>query len=152
MIFLRPATMEDSGILLAWRNDVTTFINFLVQKPVPPKRHDLWMEINVKYGYPTRIVLMAEDTMTEDAVGVIDFVTTDPQMKSYEISITVAPRMRSRGLGKQILTLGCERMRGRILTASVRTENGRSRKIFESCGFKLIRSDKEFDHFRKEPK
>jgi RimJ/RimL family protein N-acetyltransferase len=151
MIFLRPATMEDADTLLAWRNDPETFIHFLVQKPVPPKRHDLWMQINVKHGYPTRIVLMAEDDR-EEQVGVIDFVATDPQMRTYEISITVAPRMRGKGIGARILALGCERMKGRILTADIRVENGRSRKIFQKCGFKLVRSDKEFDHYRKEPK
>lgn len=148
MISLRPATMEDAPILLSWRNDPTTYMNFLVQKPVPPKRHDFWMQVNVRFGYPQRKVLMAEDE--GELVGVIDFIARDPEMKTYEISITVAPHKRNKGYGAKILALGCINMRARTLIAEIRKENGASRKIFQKCGFTFVKGDKEFDLYRKE--
>jgi len=150
-MYLRPATMEDSDNLLAWRNDEITMLNSRQDKPIPPKRHAVWMSINVKFGYPSRIVLIAElDNGTP--VGVVDFSAADPFMEIYEVGITIAPNMRGRGYGFAALALGCQRMKKKVLKAEIKRTNIASRRIFEKCEFDVIKRDQGFIFFRKDPK
>lgn len=150
MLYLRPATMEDGANLLAWRNDPETCAASRNTDPIPPKRHNFWMEVNVRYGYPGRIVLIAE-TGDNVPIGVIDFAAADPAMKSYEVAITIAPKMRGRGLGQQALALGCKRLASKILKAEIRSENVGSRMIFARCGFDLVSEADGFCQYRREP-
>lgn len=149
MLYLRPATMEDSANLLAWRNDPETCANSRNTAAISPKRHNLWMEINVRFGYPTRIILIAE-TGDNVPVGVLDFAASDPMMKSYIVSITIAPKMRGRGYGKEALALGVKRMTARMLKAEIRSENVASRSIFRACGFKHVNQVKGFEFLERE--
>ncbi len=150
MLYLRPATMEDSANLLLWRNDPETCANSRNGKPIPPRRHDLWMDINVRYGFPTRVILMAE-TGDNVAIGVVDFAAASPDLMVFDVSITMAPKMRGRGYGQEALALGCKRMAAKALKAEIKSENAASRMIFARCGFILVREIDGFAQFRKEP-
>ena len=149
MLYLRPATMEDADHLYAWRNDLETCANSRHQNPVPRKRHDLWMQINVRFGFPTRVVLIAE---TGDAtpIGVIDFQARDPKMASFEVGMTIAPKMRGKGFGSAALALACKKMQDKALLAEIRSENRASRKVFRKCGFLLMSEADGFAQFKKE--
>jgi len=149
MLYLRPATMEDADTLYVWRNDLETCANSRHTSPVPRRRHDLWMEINVKYGYPTRVVLIAE-TGDNVPVCVVDFASADPKTESFEVNVTVAPRLRGHGYGSAALALACKRMKDKALKAEIRTENRASRRIFRKSGFLLMSEADGFAQFRRE--
>jgi RimJ/RimL family protein N-acetyltransferase len=152
MIFLRPATMEDSANLLAWRNDPSTYINYRIAKPIAPSHHRMWMEVNVRHGYPTRIVLMADDDK-DISVGVVDLQARNPEMSVYEVGITIAPKLRGRGYGREALDLACRRKNivGRTLTAEIRIENAASKAVFRHCGFKKLHESKGFAFYERAP-
>jgi len=148
MLYLRPATMEDAGNLLSWRNDPETCVNSRHQGTVPPRRHELWMQINVKFGYPSRIVLIAE-TGDGAPVGVVDFQARDPKMLSFEVAITIAPNLRGKGYGSAALALACQRMQDKTLLAEIRSDNRASRKIFRKTGFVLMTEADGFAQFQR---
>jgi len=149
MLYLRPATMEDAGNLLSWRNDPETCVNSRHQGTVPPRRHELWMQINVKFGFPTCVVLIAE-TGDGAPVGVIVFQARDPRMASFEVGMTIAPKERGKGYGSAALALACKKMQDKVLLAEIRSENRASRKVFRKCGFLLMSEADGFAQFKKE--
>jgi len=149
MLYLRPATMDDANDLLAWRNDPETCANSRQTSPIPRKRHGVWMSVNVQFGFPTRVVLIAE-TGDSIPVGVIDFQARDKEMKIFEIGITIAPGVRGHGYGHTALALACKKMKDKTLKAEIRSENRASRRIFRKCGFLLMSEADGFAQFRRE--
>jgi UDP-2,4-diacetamido-2,4,6-trideoxy-beta-L-altropyranose hydrolase len=149
MIVLRPANMNDADNLLAWRNDPVTLANFRSTGVVPREDHDRWMQFNVQQGYPQHLVLIAESDA--GPVGVIRFDADRDDIMQYEVSITVSPKHRGNGLGKDILNQACGYMREYTLNAEIRRDNLPSRLIFRQCGFAQVSSSDIFLQFQKEP-
>jgi RimJ/RimL family protein N-acetyltransferase len=127
--------MEDADALLAWRNDPITRMNSRSTAEVSREDHLDWMERTIARPSDDCIVLVAE------GVGVVRF---DKSEEGYEVSITIAPSQRGKGLGKDILDCACELMDDSILIAEIRAGNLASRRIFEQTGFKLVHDDGEF--------
>jgi UDP-2,4-diacetamido-2,4,6-trideoxy-beta-L-altropyranose hydrolase len=149
MTWLRPATLADANDLFAWRNDPVTLACFRSTAVVPREDHDRWMKFNVLYGYPEHIVLIAENE--SEPVGVVRFDSVKDDVMSYEASITMAPKYRGNGLSKTILDTACRAMDEFTINAEIRKDNAASRKIFERCGFREIKSDNAFITYRRGP-
>jgi L-amino acid N-acyltransferase YncA len=141
MISLRLAKMEDADDLLAWRNDPITRMNSRSTAEVSREDHQDWMERMIARPSDDCIVLVAE------GVGVVRF---DQSEECYEVSITIAPSERGKGLGKDILDYACVLMDNRTLIAEIRAGNLASRRIFEQTGFKLVRDDGEFVQYKRD--
>lgn len=149
MIDLRPATMMDSDKLFAWRNDPVTQACSRSTAPVPRADHDRWMKFNVLLGYPQHIVLIADSEF--GAVGVVRFDAEKNDALSYEVSITIAPNHRGKGVARGILHTACGYMDEYTINAEVKSDNTKSRHIFEQCGFEEIGRSNGYLQYRKEP-
>ena len=146
---LRPATMRDSDELFSWRNDPVTRAAFRSTLPVPRENHDHWMQFNVQNGYPQHRVLIAESDYGN--YGVVRFDAARDDVMVYEVSITLAPRWRGKGLAATILDDACALMTEFTLKATIRTHNDVSRRLFERCGFRRMPGgDDQFVYYRKE--
>ena len=148
MIHLRSAQMSDGDLLFGWRNDPLTRASFRSTAAVPREDHDRWMKFNVAIGYPQHLVAIAQ-SQGED-VGVIRFDACHDDLMAYEVSITMAPAHRGKGLSRLILAEASGYMQDYCLRAEVRQENTASRRIFERCGFTQIGTDGGFIKYRKE--
>lgn len=149
MIDLRIATMTDSDILFAWRNDPVTQAFSRSTAPIPREDHDRWMKFNVLLGYPQHIVLIADSEF--GSVGVVRFDAEKHDAMAYEVSITVAPQHRGKGTARGILHTACDYMGDYTINAEVKSDNVRSRRVFESCGFDEIGRSSGYLQYRKEP-
>lgn len=149
MTRLRPATMDDAADLLAWRNDPVTLASFRSTEAVEPEEHQRWMQFNVQQGYPSHMVIIAENEFGK--LGVIRFHADRNDCMTYEASITVAPKQRGRGFAREMLSQACAYMHESTLVAEIRRENLRSRKIFSQCGFQLIDANTDFVLYQREP-
>lgn len=149
MIDLRVATMTDSDLLFAWRNDPGTQAASRSTLPVPREDHDRWMKFNVLMGYPQHIVLIADSDI--GPVGVVRFDAVKDDVLSYEAAITIAPRHRCNGYSRSILAEACSYMSDYTIRADIRTDNTASRKTFERCGFREVSAGNGFIKYRKEP-
>lgn len=149
MIDLRAATMQDSDRLFAWRNDPVTLACSKSTAPVPRSDHNQWMTLNVLYGYPEHIVLMAQDQ--DVAVGVVRFDALKSDVMQYKASLTIAPQHRGSGYSYPVLAEACSYMTDFTIHADIRKDNTASRKTFERCGFRETGSDHDFVFYRKPP-
>lgn len=121
---LRPATMGDAETLFNWRNDPETQANSLSTDPVPWDDHCNWLKASL--ANPDRDLLIAEI----DGVPV-GTVRIDRGEES-ELSWTVAPDQRGKGIAKQMVALACPPE----AVARIKPDNIASQRIAEAAGFK----------------
>lgn len=124
----RPATADDAELLLTWRNDPQTRRWSRTSDPVRPEDHRSWLDRVLADG--GRRLLVAE---YEGApVGTVRF---DRDGAAWEVSITVAPEARGRGLAVPVL-LAAERTLGSATVhANVHRDNAASLALFHRAGY-----------------
>jgi RimJ/RimL family protein N-acetyltransferase len=140
-ISFRSITLEDTDLLLGWRNDSETRKNSIGQKEVNKKEHLQWIK-NMLRSKTDCLLLIAEldgrpvGSFRLDKFKIIGDVSS-PDMRL--ISYVVAPDKRGRGIGQAIVSEGC-RSYGQSydLLAKIRADNVASRKILESCDFECL--------------
>jgi UDP-2,4-diacetamido-2,4,6-trideoxy-beta-L-altropyranose hydrolase len=138
-LFQRPAREQDAELLHAWRNEPGVRAASRDQAAVPLEDHVHWLRGAL--ADPDRTLLVAE--RAGEPVGTVRF---DRRGSESEISLTVAPHVRSAGVGTRLiaetseLELAARPELARIV-AVVRPENERSRAAFERAGFTLVRSE-----------
>jgi RimJ/RimL family protein N-acetyltransferase len=130
---LRVAEPRDSGDLLAWRNDPVTRANSRNTDTIARDSHEAWLERVL--ADPDRRLWIAEADGRK--LGTVSAARAGPD--TVEVSITVAPDQRGRGVGRAMLR-ACVAETARVwpdraIVATVRVENAASRRLFERCGF-----------------
>lgn len=137
-LLARPADAEDADTLHVWRDDPATRASSRSTAPVPRERHVQWLASVL--DDPDRLLLVVEDPQ-QDArpVGTVRF-DRKADGGPWEVSITVAPEARGRGLGRQVLEAGWAAWRGRTgggtVQAVVRPDNLASVRLFEASGWR----------------
>lgn len=126
---LRPATIEDARLLFEWRNDPSTRTQMHSTGDFDFPSHLAWLERTL--SNPARKLYVAE--VEGCPVGT---VRADAADGITELSWTVAPQARGRGLGTQMVQAFIATLDG-PLRAEVKTGNIASRKIAESIGLRL---------------
>jgi len=137
MIHLRSATEDDAALLLAWRNDPITRAASRSTEPVEFAVHLQWLRSNLS-SQAVKIFIAEHDGRP---VGVVRAVHCG---EYSELSWTVAPVDRGKGIGAEIVSRAVSVIGVRPLRAEIRSENNASIRIAEKCGFVLQR---ERDHF-----
>ncbi|TSC60935.1 MAG: N-acetyltransferase GCN5 [Parcubacteria group bacterium Gr01-1014_107] len=127
-ITFRRATLEDAKRLLEWRNDPETRRQSINTDEVTWDAHIKWLEKSL--ANPSRTLLIA--MLGEEPVGTVRLDSGEPRS---EISWTVAPSARGRGLGTRIVEEALK-IFNRPLRARIKPGNPASIKIAERVGFK----------------
>lgn len=135
---LRPALAADWQMLLDWRNDAATVAASLTPGRVEPSAHRAWLD---------RMLADASVTLwvAEDATGALGTLRLTPWKDGREVSITLAPAARGRGLAAPLIALACAapgRYYGRI-----KPDNPASRRAFETAGFHRTGTEDGIDWF-----
>ena len=128
---LRKATKEDTRVLYEWRNDPLTKENSIDSKPVGWDVHVEWVKRTLQGDVAGRTLYIAE---TDGCP--VGTVRTDEGEDGYtEISYTVAPAWRGRGLGKDMVLLCAHTaVRGKKLRARIKKGHGPSEAIAAALG------------------
>lgn len=131
----RPASGDDSELLLGWRNDPEARRASRATDPVEPAGHERWLRSTL--ADPTRMLLVVEGA--GEPIGTVRF---DSAGDTAEISITVAPEERGRGTGRQAVREASELFLAahpptRAVTAEVREGNSASLSAFQAAGFAI---------------
>jgi RimJ/RimL family protein N-acetyltransferase len=135
---LRPATAGDSERLLEWRNDPQTRTMAVVQAAVARAAHERWLTVRLGDA-DTLLTIVEQDG---EPVGTVRLDRHGPD--EAELSITIAPTARGRGLARPAIELGVEHARREWgvarVTARIRPENAASLRAFAAAGFETVRT------------
>ncbi|WP_328605741.1 GNAT family N-acetyltransferase [Amycolatopsis sp. NBC_00345] len=158
-LLARDATEADAELLLAWRNDPRTRLASRTSDVIALEDHVRWLRGVL--ASPDRLLLVVEaagepvGTVRFDAVpfdtarfdtsqfdtSQFDAARFDRERPGeWEVSITLAPESRGRGLARAVLTKGervlAERQDVRAILASVHRDNAASAALFERAGYR----------------
>jgi RimJ/RimL family protein N-acetyltransferase len=132
-ITLRPAAASDSAQLFSWRNDPATREASLSQDPILLEDHVAWLQKTLG-SHETRL-FVACDTTTGVGVGT---VRLDLKGTVGMVSVTVDPNARGAGYATWMVLALEEHAKAagvRRLTATVRTGNPASLRVFSKAGY-----------------
>ena len=136
---IRPATIADADILLAWRNDETTRLQSHNQHAVERDSHIRWLESVL--SNPDRHLFVAEIDGRLAAT-----FRADNDGDTFELSWTVAPWCRGRGIGRALVKLAVAMFPN--CRAEIKEGNTASERIAISCGMSLEMTANGIRHYR----
>lgn len=129
---VREATEADAVLLLGWRNDPGTREWSRSDRPEVEPVHREWLRKSIEN--PDRLLLIVE---TDHPVGTVRFDRAGPG--TWEVSITVAPGDRGKGMARRLLTQAEGALRARhqphTLLANIHEANKRSLTLFHQAGY-----------------
>ncbi|WP_456846098.1 GNAT family N-acetyltransferase [Cellulomonas sp. P5_C6] len=139
---VRRARQDDGDLLLEWRNDPASRSASRATGEVNRREHDAWFAAIL--SDPDRLLLVAEHGGVP--VGTVRFDKEAPEV--VEVSLTLAPVARGRGLGRLVLSAGEAYLRGRpgampSIRACIRPENEASVRLFVAAGYRPIRETRK---------
>lgn len=143
---VRAATLDDAELLLSWRNDPDTRRWSRSTAEIDPATHRRWLAGSL--GRADRRLLVVSDRD-----GPIGTVRWDRECTGWEVSITIAPARRGRGLAGTLLRAGEDALRewlgtGTPVTAVVHGANAASVRLFDRAGYRDGPAGPDADGFR----
>jgi deoxyribonuclease IV len=135
----KPAKISDAELLLSWRNDLKTRKSSLNTNKIELREHLDWLAGTLKNN--TVILYVVKESGRP-----VGTVRTDYNNNIHELSWTVAPSERRRGIGKKIVSEFVKQF-NKPLKAVIRKENYQSIKIAEYSGFKFVEDNSGILHY-----
>jgi pseudaminic acid synthase len=137
VVSLRAATPADSDALFAWRNDEETRKASATTGVVARADHDAWLARSLASN--DRVLLIAEHDGKAVGTARLDRdVLLGAESHVWEVSLTIAPEARGKGLSASLLTALTDVARERdvaLLVARLKPGNERSRAAFAAAGY-----------------
>ena len=127
---IRKAQIDDSDILLTWRNHPQTRAASRNTEKIDPVEHEKWF-IKVLKSENRQIFIVEEQGVPVGTVRV------DGRKGLREMSWTVAPEQFGRGIGKWMVKKIADQIEG-PLKAEIKIDNYASQKIAENAGFAKV--------------
>jgi RimJ/RimL family protein N-acetyltransferase len=140
-MILRRATLRDSALLLAWRNDPETRKASHSMESVAQTEHHSWLKASL--SNPNRKLFIAE--VNGIPVGT---VRADYLSGEWTLSWTTAREARKRGVAREMVALLVEEIREPI-RAEVKAGNVASSKIAELVGMQLQHQKEGVLYYRR---
>ena len=162
---LREAVPSDCRLLYDWRMDPVTRAGSFGHDTFPYEEHEKWFRKLMADPCRKQFILLrmpaagssaaelpvAAQTAADSTEAVLPAATPAAQLRldlsgqKAEISYSVAASERGKGLGTLLIQMAVSHARNvsgiRTLTAEVLPDNTASRRIFEKCGFHLLRKE-----------
>jgi UDP-2,4-diacetamido-2,4,6-trideoxy-beta-L-altropyranose hydrolase len=130
LVDLRPATMDDADLLLAWANDAATRAASFSSAPIERSDHVAWLARRLRSADAFQLVA---------DVGVVRF---DVEGADAEISVAVAPERRGGSWAGPLIDAGCRwlgaaRPDVARVVARIKATNVASQRAFAAADFDL---------------
>ncbi len=138
-LLVRHARLSDEALLLDWANDPETRQNSFSPDPISAETHRRWFHSLLRDLDGCRLYVV--ETKEGIPVGQVRFERHD---QAWEISYSLAPQFRKRGMGRPLLEAALLKLRserlGVLVLGKVKSDDPPSCKVFESLDFSA-RSD-----------
>lgn len=144
---VRPATPDDAALLHTWRNDPAVRSLSRSTDPISLDTHAAWLRSSLGAADRHLLVVETGGRGTPAATTRYDLLPDGAGPRErWEVSITVAPEMRGRGLGSAALEasdawLAAREPPAAEIVAWVRRANTGSLRLFERNGYRAVPSD-----------
>lgn len=142
-LVVREARIEDWSLLLEWRNDPATRSASRCWSPIDEESHRLWLRTSLEDE--KRSIYIAEVDSIPVGTARIDLGPTS------ELSWTVAPEARGKGIGRQLVSEIVRMFPKETLRAVAKTGNLASRRVAEAAGLNLVATDGVWMTFERKP-
>lgn len=138
----RNASIDDARLLFDWRNDPTTILNSRSNSDLVFESHISWLKATL--DNPIRRLLI-----TEQDGQPVGTVRVDHEADgSVELSWTVAPEARGRGIASRMVQLAVDEILGSCtVRAEVKIGNEASIKVARAAGLQVSKQEGEVLHF-----
>lgn len=136
---LRNATHDDWKILLEWRNNIETRKNSFNINVVEKEEHKNWLKETISSSVSQLYIALEDDIPVAS-------VRADMENEVYNLSWTVAPSVRGKGIGKKVVRFLAEKL-GTKIRAEIKEGNIASIKIAEYAGMKFNYKENEVLHY-----
>jgi len=131
----RQAAISDAPILFDWRNEAAVRSVSRNLAELDWGGHVIWLQKVL--ADPARELFVVEDS--NEAIGTVRFDAMGKEPAMWEVSITVSPHARGRGLGRAVLAAGEDLMGalhpGSRFFAEMLESNEASYRLFHSSGY-----------------
>ncbi len=141
---LRPAKISDAELLYNWRNDPLTRQFSHHQEEIDFNAHYAWLK-NSLHNENRKIHIVYIDI---EPVGT---VREDFSDGITELSWTVNPDFRGKGIGEAMVSFVANRIKNPI-KAEVKESNTASKRIAEACGMRLEKTQNKVMFFYRDAK
>lgn len=137
-----------SKIIWEWRNDPITRKMSINNKKISWEEHSVWFKKKL-LDKNSKVYIGEEEGV---AFGFLRFDNCEYKKLTYKVSINLCPSFRGRGLGKTLLSGGIKKLIAdekncKFILASVKKDNVKSIKLFESLDFKIKKFNLEINNY-----
>ena len=144
-IYLRPITLDDTDLIVKWRNTKFVQDNFIFREEFTPEMHTNWMKTKVNNGKVVQYIICESNN---SPVGSIYYRDIDLAKKCAEFGIFIGEEYAlGKGYGKEATSLfvnfGFESMGLDKIILRVTDKNGRAVHVYEKVGFKILYEETE---------
>lgn len=148
MLIIRKIKFEDSTEVLRWRNDPSTVKNSSSERKVDLHEHIKWMSSVVDSDKHYVYIGLKFNKL----IGLVKFSKLDSE-NTFELSINLAPEMRSMGFGKNLLKISEKKLVSDFgkcsLIAKVLKNNQSSISLFHKSQYRIFTDDQKHFYFKK---
>ncbi len=137
-IYLRPMTVEDTDLIVSWRNQEAVRRNFIYQEPFTRESHENWIHTMVETGRVVQMIIC--ETQGNRPVGSVYLRDIDRKHKKAEYGIFIGGQgARGKGYGtmaaRLMIRYAFEEMGLHRLFLRVFAENTQAIRSYEKAGF-----------------
>lgn len=137
-IFLRPIAMEDTELIVKWRNEDRVRRNFIYQALFTKEGHEHWMRTKVASGEVVQFIICEKEN--QRPVGSVYFRDIDRLNKKAEYGIFIGEAdCAGKGIGSETACLAVEYARDVLklhkLMLRVFADNTAAVKSYRNAGF-----------------
>lgn len=139
-VSLRPITINDTELVVKWRNNPSVKCNFVFQEEFTYEMHEKWLNTKVKYGEVVQYIIIDKDT--GNAVGSVYFRDIDGKNQSAEFGIFIGEdSIRGKGLGSEATKIftnfGFDYLKLHRIMLRVFSDNLQAQKAYQNAGFNV---------------
>lgn len=138
-IILRPITLDDTDLIVKWRNNPSVEKNFIFREKFTKEMHENWMRTKVEAGQVIQYIV--EEKKSGRPIGSVYFRDINEAYNSAEFGIFIGEDgARGKGFGKEMTSLfvkygfeflGLHRIQLRLVKG-----NAAAARTYSSVGFR----------------
>jgi len=136
-----PARQDESALLLEWANDPEVRAASGNRPRIKKADHQKWFS-RILQDPRSRLLMIKQ---ADQVVGVVRVIHIDTY---HEVSWTVAPEFRHRGIGRKMVAMVTADLDG-PLRATVERSNAASIKVARTAGFVLYKEKNGILYYRR---